>query len=91
MANNTILKITLNKMNNISVIDTAVQMHEFKVVGQFDKIKIEGESSDKTVGGGFQAGMIAPTKWSVISLTANALFADFYGMDLRKKIGRAHV
>ena len=41
MANNTILKITLNKMNNISVIDTAVQMHEFKVVGQFDKIKIE--------------------------------------------------
>lgn len=52
----------------------------------FDKIKIEGESSDKTVGGGFQAGMIAPTKWSVVSLTANALFADFYGMDLRKTL-----
>ncbi|WP_296013252.1 hypothetical protein [uncultured Treponema sp.] len=52
----------------------------------FDKIKIEGESSDKSVGGGFQAGMIVPTKWSVFSLTANALFADFYGMDLRKTL-----
>ena len=52
----------------------------------FDKVKIEGESSDKTVGGGFQAGMIVPTKWSVFSLTANALFADFYGMDLRKTL-----
>ena len=52
----------------------------------FDKIKIEGGSSDKTAGGGFQAGMIVPTKWSVFSLTANALFADFYGMDLRKTL-----
>lgn len=52
----------------------------------FDKVKIEGESSDKTAGGGFQAGMIVPTKWSVFSLTANMLFADFYGMDLRKTL-----
>ena len=49
-------------------------------------MKIEGESSDKTVGGGFEAGMIVPTKWFVFSLNANALFADFYGMDLRKTL-----
>lgn len=49
-----------------------------------DKIRIEGEKSDKSVGGGFQAGMIIPTRWSVFSFTASALFADFYGMDVRK-------
>ncbi|MGN0730245.1 hypothetical protein [Treponema sp.] len=52
----------------------------------FDKIEIEGESSDKTAGGGFQAGMIIPTKWSVFSLTASGVYADFYGMNLRKTI-----
>lgn len=49
-----------------------------------DKIRIEGAKSDKSVGGGFQAGMIIPTRWSVFSFTTSALFADFYGMDVRK-------
>ena len=48
-----------------------------------DKVEIEGESTDDSAGGGFQAGLIIPTKWSVFSFTTSALFSDLYGMDLR--------
>ncbi len=50
----------------------------------FNLDKISG--SDDGFGGGFQAGLMIPTKWSVFSFTTSALFADFYGMNLRKTV-----
>ncbi len=51
-----------------------------------DKVDIEGADSDESIGGGFQVGMIIPTRWTVLTWTTSGLFSDFYGMDLRKTI-----
>ena len=48
-----------------------------------DKVEYEGESTDDSAGGGFQVGLIIPTKWSVFSFTTSAMFSDMYGMNLR--------
>ncbi len=50
------------------------------------KVNMEGAGSDNRIGGGFQLGMIIPTKWTVLAFSGSGLFSDFNGMNLRNTL-----